>query len=264
MSLRRWARRRSNTIKHTAVFGWIADHTKSRRSPLLVGLLALAGATVLLCLGRTIGLLVVGRLLQGLSAAMVWSVGLALLVDTVGQKNIGEIMGYITISLTCAVLAGPLLGGVVYEEASYYAVFAMCFGLIGLDVFLRLVMIEKKVAARWEPRHDDVQDASPGPQSTRKSLEHRPTQGGPSNIGQPDVSAESPAGQRDTKEASSIPGQEESSPATETHSRLPPVLTLLKSRRLLAALWCVFVQSLVIASFESVRHVGSTTLRGRV
>ena len=37
--------------------------------------------------------MVFGRLLQGISAAVVWSVGLALLVDTVGTEGVGKSMG---------------------------------------------------------------------------------------------------------------------------------------------------------------------------
>jgi len=70
--------------------GFYADRSSSRRLPLLVGLLALAGATLMLCLARNISLLVIGRLLQGASASIVWTVGLALPVDTVGQNEIGE------------------------------------------------------------------------------------------------------------------------------------------------------------------------------
>jgi MFS family permease len=71
--------------------GFFADRSSSRRLPLLGGLLALAGATLMLCLARTVALLVIGRLLQGASAAVVWTVGLALLVDTVGQSEIGQV-----------------------------------------------------------------------------------------------------------------------------------------------------------------------------
>lgn len=43
-------------------------------------------------------------------------------------------------------LAGPLLGGVVYAHAGYYAVFAIGFGIIAIDIILRLMMVEKSVA----------------------------------------------------------------------------------------------------------------------
>lgn len=97
--------------------GWYADRSPSRRWPLLCGLVFLGASTVMLCLSRTIVLLVVGRILQGAAAAIVWTVGLALMVDTVGRAEIGQMLGYVGISMTLGLLAAPLLGGVVYDEA---------------------------------------------------------------------------------------------------------------------------------------------------
>ncbi|KAL8731847.1 MAG: hypothetical protein Q9166_003131 [cf. Caloplaca sp. 2 TL-2023] len=143
------------------VCGFLADRSTSRRLPLLVGLLALAGATLMLCFGHNIGVLVAGRLLQGISAAIVWTVGLALLVDTVGQKEIGQVMGYISISMSVSILVAPLLGGVVYDRGGYFAVYYMAFALIIVDIILRTVMIEKKVARKWE--EDEKATDVPGP-----------------------------------------------------------------------------------------------------
>lgn len=70
------------------VSGWYADRSASRRLPLLLGLGALIGSTLMLCLARTVGLMIVGRILQGASGAIVWTVGLALLVDTVGVRYV--------------------------------------------------------------------------------------------------------------------------------------------------------------------------------
>ncbi|KAL8740877.1 MAG: hypothetical protein Q9190_006460 [Brigantiaea leucoxantha] len=131
------------------VCGWLADRSTSRRLPLLVGLLALAGATLMLCFGRSITVLVVGRILQGASAAVVWTVGLALLVDTVGPHDIGEAMGYVSISMSLGITVAPLLGGVVYERRGYYGVYYMIWVLIIVDILLRLTMVEKKIADRW-------------------------------------------------------------------------------------------------------------------
>ncbi|KAL8654486.1 MAG: hypothetical protein Q9226_003418 [Calogaya cf. arnoldii] len=148
------------------ICGFLADRSTSRRLPLLVGLLALAGATLMLCFGRTIAVLVAGRLLQGVSAAIVWTVGLALLVDTVGQKEIGQVMGYISISMSVSILVAPLLGGVVYDQGGYFGVYYMAFALIIVDIILRTVMIEKKVACKWE-KQDDA-PVVPGPSEGEK------------------------------------------------------------------------------------------------
>ncbi|KAL8647674.1 MAG: hypothetical protein Q9210_005413 [Variospora velana] len=143
------------------VCGWLADRSTSRRMPLLVGLLALAGATLMLCFGNTIGVLVAGRILQGVSAAIVWTVGLALLVDTVGQKEVGQVMGFVSISMSIAILVAPLLGGVVYDRGGYYSVYYMAFALIVLDIILRIAMIEKKVAHKWDKAAEPTSAPSP-------------------------------------------------------------------------------------------------------
>lgn len=73
--------------------GWIADKTGARQTPFLVGLAALLGATILLGAGQSIAVLVVARVLQGISAAVVWTVGLAMVLDTVGSENLGKVIG---------------------------------------------------------------------------------------------------------------------------------------------------------------------------
>ena len=73
--------------------GVIADRMSSRRAPFLVGLLALLLATVLLFVGTTLPVLTIARVLQGVSSAFVWTVGLALCLETVGPKNLGKTIG---------------------------------------------------------------------------------------------------------------------------------------------------------------------------
>jgi predicted MFS family arabinose efflux permease len=80
----------------------------------------LAGATLMLCLGQSVGVLVAARVLQGFSATVVWVVGLTLLVDTVGPDQVGAAMGTAMLGTSLSFLVGPLLGGVVYEQAGYY------------------------------------------------------------------------------------------------------------------------------------------------
>lgn len=127
----------------------MADRITDRRTPLIFGLLILAGATALLAVGTSLTLLIVGRVLQGLSGAIVWISGMALLVDTVGQAGVGQAMGFASISLSLGFLLAPTLGGIVAEQGGYEDVFAMCWASIAVDIALRLVLVEKKVAVKW-------------------------------------------------------------------------------------------------------------------
>ena len=76
--------------------GIIADRTNARRTPFLCGLAALLAATLLLALGKNIPTLIIARILQGVSAAVVWTVGLAMIMDTVGPENLGKVIGSVS------------------------------------------------------------------------------------------------------------------------------------------------------------------------
>ncbi|KAI3325842.1 MFS transporter-like protein [Xylariaceae sp. AK1471] len=229
------------------IAGLYADHTSSRRWPLLIGLVALAGSTFLLAFGNSIGLFVLGRVLQGLSAAVVWSVGCALLVDTMGT-SVGVAMGYVNISMSIALLLAPVIGGVVYNNASYLAVYYVAFGIVGLDIALRFVMIEKKIAKQWieedpsqseteKSQHDVEKTTSTngaGVEPLRNSIDMASTQA---------TAMESAIEARNPK----APSQ-----ADERKQRGRPIITLLKSTRLLAALYGIVVESGILIGFDAV------------
>ncbi|KAF1988644.1 MFS general substrate transporter [Aulographum hederae CBS 113979] len=232
--------------------GWIADRTSSRRLPLLFGLVALGVATAVLNVGTSIGVLILGRVLQGLSAAIVWIVGLALLVDTVGPQRIGQATGWVGIAMSLGILLGPLLGGIVFDKAGYYVVFAMAYVLIGVDIVLRLVLIEKKVALKWlpkeqpspstEPPQVDAQGALTGNEDITKDIEMV------ANTAE-DLPISAPSGT-----GSDFPATDQANPSLAQKGRfnLPPVVTLLASRRLLSALWGIMVQAALLTSFDAV------------
>lgn len=133
------------------IAGYLADRFNNRKGPLLLGLIALVASTAMFCASSSIALLTVARFLQGMSAAVIWTVGLALIVDTVPADSIAESMGYVQLGMSAGTFFGPLLGGIVYDKGGYYAVFGMAFGVIAVDIVLRLLLIEKKVAERYLP-----------------------------------------------------------------------------------------------------------------
>lgn len=243
------------------ICGWLADRSSSRRMPMLLGLVALGGATVIICLGKSIAVLAIGRVLQGISASVPWVVGLSLIVDTVGSEGVGQAMGYVGLSMSLAMLVAPLLGGIVFAEAGYYSVFAMAFGLILLDIVLRLVMIEKKVAVRWLPEE-------PSPPQEGELTEKEPKQISPTDRklasaektqdDEQGAALERPNIERTASVASAGSAAEdvlpESTPGLIKRgaSRLPPVIFLLTSRRLLAAIWASLIQATTLTAFDTI------------
>jgi MFS family permease len=79
--------------------GWLADWTTTRRLPYLLGLIALTASTLLFAFAQDMVLLLLSRLLQGLSAAVVYATGMAMVVDTVGSKNLGRTLGMVRVDL---------------------------------------------------------------------------------------------------------------------------------------------------------------------
>ena len=190
----------------------------------------------MLCVGSSIALFVAGRALQGMSAAMVWTVGLALLADTVDKEELGKCLGYISLAMNGGTLLGPLLGGVVYDRGGYYAVFAMAFALLGSDVVLRLVLIEKKIAKRYTTGAD-------GPNFGISTA----------------VNAQSAEADPKFAAGSRIFGNENPDSFSGNRNRrkisrrsLPPVVWLISSRRLLVALFAAMVLGVMITGFDAV------------
>lgn len=221
-----------------AAAGLFMDRIESRRTPFLLCLLCLTGATALLAVGTNVGLWVAGRVLQGVSAGMLWVVCLALITDTVGPAGIGRAVGVIGIPMSIGPIVGPLLDGVIYAHGGYYAVFGVMFAMLGVDAMLRLIMIEKRVAQKWleaEAVHSEIPNvspetnppASPAPcpessdtSSTMKGHCDEPTNGAP--------------------------------PSSQVlHHQLPPKVRLLLSFRMFVGLAGGLLQSSLNVAFDS-------------
>ncbi|KAJ6015402.1 hypothetical protein N7540_009993 [Penicillium herquei] len=124
------------------LFGYVADQSRLRRLPFVVGLIALAASTALFAFATSFPALVLARGLQGLSGAAVWVVGLAIVSDGVPPEHVGAAMGYTTIGLTWGFVLGPMMGGYIYDHMGWYGAFVVPTALIVLDVILRFLMIE--------------------------------------------------------------------------------------------------------------------------
>ncbi|OJJ48140.1 hypothetical protein ASPZODRAFT_130079 [Penicilliopsis zonata CBS 506.65] len=235
------------TLLASPLCGWMADNLPSRRIPLLVGLSMQAGSTVLYSIHPDKYLMLAARGLQGLSAAVIFTVGLALLVDTVGHANIGRDAGMALSSANLGVLISPPLGGFVYKQFGYYGVVIMMVGLVIVDIFLRLVMIEKKHAQKW---------LQPDPVSPINGDEFHTTYGTMDETNAKKITGEGDASSSSSFPPSSLPSSSEESPLIAQKQEqgkavAVPLFHLLKTPRIRAIVYGTFVSYVLLSGFDS-------------
>ncbi|KAL4965597.1 MFS transporter [Aspergillus stella-maris] len=131
------------------IFGYLVDAAPTRRAPYLLGLIFLGASMGMLAFARSTAVFVIARLLQGSATAMVAVAGLALLTDSVPFDNLGQTIGYQGSAIALGFMLGPLLGGIIYQQAGYGVTMAVAGALVGVDLIMRVVVIEKGVAAKW-------------------------------------------------------------------------------------------------------------------
>lgn len=126
-------------------------------------------------------------------------------------------------------ILGPVLGGLLYDRHGYYAAFSLAFALIGFDLVLRIILVEKKIAVRYNAAPSTVAEEETG-QSVKLT-----------QLSPPEGTQES------TEPTPSTP-----SPVLAVReSKVPPVIRILKYPRLLVALFLSFVQALILSAFDA-------------
>lgn len=81
--------------------GWATDKIGSRQRPFLTGLALLMASTVMLTWGAHLVVFIIARALQGISAAIVWTVGFAMVHDVVPSDQMGQAVGTVCTSFPC-------------------------------------------------------------------------------------------------------------------------------------------------------------------
>lgn len=149
------------------LFGYLGDVLSSRRAVFVAGLLIIFLSTLAFAVATRLWMLLAARLLQGMSSAVVTTIGYVLLTDVVGPERLGTAMGFTTMALSMALMTGPVIGGFLYDSCGYFAVFYPMFGLLALELVLRLMVVEGKGEVQsslspsdWPPATVDTSQAS--------------------------------------------------------------------------------------------------------
>lgn len=231
------------------VAGYFTDHFASRRTTFVVALLALGGATVLLCIGSSMIVFVLGRVLQGISSAFTWTAAITLAIETVGKHEVGRTVGIFSLGMNLALLLSPLVGGMTLEHGGYYSVFAIALCLVFLDIIGRLTLIERGAASSWSKRNrEEYWVMAYGNNGTPSIIPS------PIRMDFPDLE---PLLIGDEQALSDDYSQDIGQDGTtgrlaDLFGKLSIGLTILRDRRLQVALWATFVQVTLITSLDAV------------
>lgn len=131
----------------TFPLGRLADRV-GRRGPMLAGLLGLFATTLLFAFARSYPLLILARVLQGLSATATWTAGMALLADHFPRSSRGRAMGTVFACANLGVLVGPALSGWLSQRFGLPAPFLAAAALALVDAVARFTLLKDVPAVR--------------------------------------------------------------------------------------------------------------------
>ena len=125
----------------TVPLGRLADRM-GRRTPMIGGLLGLFATTLLFAFARSYPLLILARILQGLSATATWTAGMALVADHFPRSARGRAMGTVFACANLGVLLGPALSVWLDQHYGLRAPFLAAAGLALLDALARITLLK--------------------------------------------------------------------------------------------------------------------------
>ncbi|KZT52767.1 MFS general substrate transporter [Calocera cornea HHB12733] len=215
----------------TAPIAYVSEKYDARRLPLVFALVALQGSLIMFMLAPNYALMLLARALQGAASSIVWTVGIALVCDVVPTHRLGQQLGLAVTGLSLGSVAGPPLGGVLYQRFGFYAPFILGIALAVIDLAARLVVIEPKVAKRWHELHAEDRE------SRQVVRDHVELSGGPSTCGE-----------TTTALAQQTPSSARSQPPVASFR---PILCMLSSTLALTACFNTFIYGLIFGALDA-------------
>ncbi len=123
------------------IVGMLSDKI-GRKKPMIIGLVGLLVSTLMFAFASDIAMLVIARALQGISAAVTWTAGLALLADLYPASSRQQAMGLALSGSFAGMLIGPGVGGFLYEYGGYMLPFLAIAGLVVIDGIARIFLLK--------------------------------------------------------------------------------------------------------------------------
>ncbi|KAI1786300.1 MFS general substrate transporter [Ganoderma leucocontextum] len=236
----------------TPPIAYLSERFKNRRIPLLCGLVALIGSQIMLMEAPTYWVMALARVVQGVSASVIWVVGLALVCDTVPEAIVGKQLGLAMMGMSLGFLVGPPIAGALDDRFGFRGPFIFGVIVTGIEFICRLLIIERKEAARWDVSLSALVES-------HNTSRERVNAYGATTLAAKD---EGPAAEIATQ-----PRSEDAIIAVETTQRVPAtppgaieaqaqltvmglLLKLVKSRRAMAPVFLALAYGIILSSQE--------------
>ncbi|KAI8053391.1 major facilitator superfamily domain-containing protein [Syncephalis plumigaleata] len=110
----------------TPIFGILSDRYRTRRRPMMVALLCCAIATLCFAFAATFWQLLLARILQGIAGGASWTISLSMVADAFPAHQLGVAMSSVLVWNSFGFLAGPAIGGFLFEYGGYMMPFLFC------------------------------------------------------------------------------------------------------------------------------------------
>ncbi|MGW2303199.1 MFS transporter [Streptomyces sp. NPDC001809] len=133
--------------------GRVAD-VHGRRRTLVSGLVGFGAVSVLCGLAPSTGWLVAGRIVQGVTAAFIFPVAVAVVTGYFRDDRQGRAVGTVLAFSAVGTALGPFVGGTLAEHVSWRAVFYLNVPICALAVFLMLRHVPESRDAQASERLD--------------------------------------------------------------------------------------------------------------
>ncbi|HEX2968016.1 MAG TPA: MFS transporter [Bacteroidales bacterium] len=125
-------------------FGHLAD-ILGRKKIFSTGILLFTVSTFFIIFSKTITLLIILRIIQGLASAMIFGTSLAIITSVFAPGERGKAMGINITAVYLGLSLGPVIGGLLTQYFGWRSIFAFLvpFGIISL------ILINRKIKTEW-------------------------------------------------------------------------------------------------------------------
>lgn len=111
------------------------------KSMLIVGLIIFSLASLLCSVAPSLWILVAARSFQGIGAAFLMTLAMALTRQTVSKSQLGRAMGMLGTISALGTALGPVLGGFLIVVSGWQSIFGLQFILAGIAIILARVLL---------------------------------------------------------------------------------------------------------------------------